>query len=76
MERINDEKLLFGLYHKYDISRFFAVDFKKDLFLVKFEKGEIIQWEGDVVDCLYFMVGGSVKVSIAQENGKSKLICF
>ncbi|HOO34126.1 MAG TPA: cyclic nucleotide-binding domain-containing protein [Thermotogota bacterium] len=76
MEKINDDKLIDHLYEKYDIGRLFAVDFKSDLFLVKFEKGEIIQQEGDAVSYLYFMVGGIVKVSIAQENGKSKLICF
>jgi len=76
MHRINDNELLEALYNKYKINEFFSTDIKKDLSLVKFTRGEVIQRTGDHVDILYFVVGGSVKVNSVQENGKSKLICI
>ena len=76
MENINDINLRDNLYNKYKIKKYFETDFKDDLKLVKFKKGEIIHFEGDPLRALYFIVGGRIKVSVTQENGKSKLICF
>lgn len=76
MIRINDEQLIDELYHKYNIDKLFEKNMKEDLFLVKFEKGEIICREGDPLKYLHFMVEGKIKVNQTQENGKSRLICF
>jgi len=76
MEKINDFKLKEKLYEKYKIKKYFETNFKDDLQLVKFKKGEIIHFEGDPLENLCFIVGGRIKVSVTQENGKSKLICF
>lgn len=76
MERVNDKKLLYRFFDKYEINRYFAIDIKDDVFLVKFARSEAIQNTGDSVDVLYFVVDGTVKVSSIQENGKSKLVCI
>lgn len=76
MHRINDNELLETLYNKYKIKQLFSTDIKKDLFLVKFKRGQLIQQTGDPVKTLYFVVDGSVKVNSVHENGKSKLICI
>lgn len=76
MIRINDERLLYELYEKYDVANYFLVDRRELMHLVKFEKDEIIQNFGDTNDELYIMVGGSAKVNSIQENGKAKLICI
>jgi CRP-like cAMP-binding protein len=76
MERIENHRLIHNYYEKYRIKDYFATDFKEDMFLVKYSKGETIKHAGDSVDNLYFMVKGSVKVNSIQENGKSKLVCM
>lgn len=76
MVKVEDKKIFNEFYDKHNISDYFESDFKKDMYLIKFDKGEMIQNAGDKVDALYFMVSGYVKVNSPQENGKLKTICM
>lgn len=76
MIRIYDNDLINKLYKKYDINKILDIDLSKDLILVKFDKGEIVCAEGGLVDYLYLMVEGKLKISISHENGKTLLLNF
>ncbi len=73
---IDDNELVDKLYNKYRIEKLFNINIKDELFLAKYEKGDFICQEGDSLKYLHLMVDGKIKVSVTQENGKSRLICF
>jgi CRP-like cAMP-binding protein len=74
--RIYDNGLINKLYKKYDINKILDIDLSKDLILLKFDKNEIVCGEGDVVNYLYLMVEGKLKVNINHENGKTLMLKF
>lgn len=76
MIRIDDKNTIDRLFKQYNVGGLFDMNIREKLFLTKYQKGDILFSEGDPQNYLMFMVGGRIKVSVNQENGKSRLICF
>lgn len=76
MIRIYDKALIHKLMDEHRISNYFEADIEDDLVLYKFNKGEYLFRQGDVLDRLYILVSGKSKVDITKENGKSLLLCY
>lgn len=74
MKIINNDILLNKKMKEVDISSIFQNDFKKHLQLLFFEKDEIIYGQGDILNGVYILASGEIKVFYSLNNGKENIL--
>lgn len=76
MQEIKDRKLLDYYMEKYDFNHIFSKDLKPHFKLYRIERGDNVYEVHEKLDNFYFLVTGTLKVTIIMENGKTILLRF
>lgn len=76
MQEIKDIKLLDYYMDKYKFHEIFSKDLKPHFKLYRIERGDNVYEVHERLDNFYFLVTGTLKVTIIMENGKTILLRF
>jgi len=76
MKRIDDEKLIKTYIEFHGIRKYLDEKTLSKVMLFRSASGEFLFEQGDVVEYLYLMVKGRIKVSIINENGDSYVLRY
>lgn len=76
MQEMKDAKLLDYYMEKYDVNSIFSKDLKPYFKLFRIERGDNVYEVNEKLDNFYFLVTGTLKVTIIMENGKTILLRF
>lgn len=76
MQEIKDAKLLDYYMDKYKVNQLFSKDLKPYFKLFRIERGDSVYEVHEKLDNFYFLVTGTLKVTIIMENGKTILLRF
>lgn len=76
MQEIKDRKLLDYYMEKYAVNQIFSKDLKPYFKLYRIERGDNVYEVHEKLDNFYFLVTGTLKVTIIMENGKTILLRF
>lgn len=76
MKDIVNENLLNKFVSKYDLDQIFGKSVLNEMKLFQFDNGEVVCRNGEILDRLFILVEGKLKISISLPNGKSLLLRF